>query len=61
MRQLKQNETTAEIPVVIVSADGTSGQVERLVSLGAHTYLTKPLDVKNFVQLFEELLGQKEF
>jgi len=31
-----------------------------LTSLGAHAYLTKPLDVKNFVKLVEELLGEKE-
>jgi hypothetical protein len=30
-----------------------------LVSLGAHSYLTKPLDVKLFVQLIENLMGEK--
>lgn len=29
-------------------------------SLGAHSYLTKPLDVKFFIQLVEELLSEKE-
>jgi PAS domain S-box-containing protein len=61
LQQLKQEKGTAEIPVVIVSADATSSQAERLISLGAHSYLTKPLNVKHFVQLIDELLGQKEF
>jgi signal transduction histidine kinase/ActR/RegA family two-component response regulator len=59
LRQLKQDEKTAEIPVVVVSADATSSQIERLTSLGAQAYLTKPLNVKHFVRLMEELLGEK--
>ena len=59
LRQLKRDEKTAEIPVVVVSADATSGQIERLTSLGAQAYLTKPLNVKHFVRLIEELLGEK--
>jgi CheY-like chemotaxis protein len=58
LQNLKRNETLASIPVVVVSADATSGQAHRLTSLGAHTFMTKPLDVKRFVQLLEELLGQ---
>ena len=59
LRQLKQDKKTAEIPVVVVSADATSRQIERLTSLGAQAYLTKPLNVKHFVHLIEELLGEK--
>ncbi len=60
LSQLKQDEQTSEIPVVIVSADATSGQDKRLKSLGAYAYLTKPLDVREFVHLVDELLGEKE-
>jgi CheY-like chemotaxis protein len=60
LKQLKQDKETAEIPVVFVSADATSGQAHRLTALGAHTYLTKPLDVKHFVQLTEEYLAEKQ-
>ena len=56
--QLKQDEDTAEIPVIMVSADATPGQIERMISLGAHSYLTKPLDMKNFIQVIEELLSE---
>jgi PAS domain S-box-containing protein len=59
LRQLKQDKKTAEIPVVVVSADATSGQIDRLTALGAQAYLTKPLNVKHFVRLIEELLGEK--
>jgi signal transduction histidine kinase/ActR/RegA family two-component response regulator len=59
LRRLKQTEQTANIPVVVVSADATAGQVERMLASGAHSYLTKPLDVKRFLQLIEKLLREK--
>ena len=60
LMKLKQDAQTAAIPVVIVSADAIPGQIERMISLGAHSYLTKPLDVKQFIQLIEELLSEEE-
>ena len=59
LRQLKEDNQTASIPVVMVSADATPGQIERLLALGAHSYLTKPLDIKLFIKLIEELLREK--
>jgi PAS domain S-box-containing protein len=57
---LKQDPHTASIPVVIISADATHNQIQRLLSMGATAYLTKPLDVKPFVQLIEGLLNVEE-
>jgi CheY-like chemotaxis protein len=59
LQQLKREKETAGIPVIVISADATSGQAERLTSQGAHAYLTKPLNVKRFVRLLEEVLGEK--
>ena len=59
LRRLKEDDQTASIPVVMVSADATPGQIERLLAGGAQSYLTKPLDIKLFIQLVEELLREK--
>jgi signal transduction histidine kinase/ActR/RegA family two-component response regulator len=59
LRQLKANSQTAGIPVVMISADATAAQTERLLSMGALAYLTKPLDVKRFIQLIEETLRER--
>jgi PAS domain S-box-containing protein len=59
LRRLKEDDQTASIPVVMVSADATPGQIERLLALGAQSYLTKPLDIKLFIQLIDELLSEK--
>jgi PAS domain S-box-containing protein len=56
LSQLRQAKETAEIPVFIISADATSGQAERLLAAGAQAYLTKPLEVPQFLQAIEKAL-----
>ncbi len=45
LQKLRANPKTASIPVVIISADATEKQIDHLMSLGAKTYLTKPLEL----------------
>jgi len=47
---------TRDIPIVILSADATPNQVSRLLALGAHAYLTKPLVVKEFLAVLDGAL-----
>jgi CheY-like chemotaxis protein len=54
LAQLKAGEMTRDIPVVIVSADATHGQIERLITAGAKDYLTKPIDINKFLQIVQE-------
>jgi AmiR/NasT family two-component response regulator len=43
----------------MLSADATPRQIERLLEAGAKAYLTKPLDVKRFLQVVDENLSLK--
>ena len=54
LAQLKANPSTANIPVVVISADATSRQVKRLLSAGALNYLTKPLNVLEFFAVLDQ-------
>ena len=56
LRRLRADRRTANIPVVIVSADATAGSLERLRQAGANAYLTKPLDVDEFLAVVERFL-----
>lgn len=56
LRRLLDDPATASIPVVMVTADATTGQVQRLLSAGAAAYLTKPLDVARLLGLLDEML-----
>jgi CheY-like chemotaxis protein len=48
---------TAQVPVVVVSADVNSGHIERVLAAGAREYLTKPLDVARFRTVVDGLLA----
>ena len=54
LARLKAKARTRDIPVVVLSADATKSQINRLMSLGAEDYLTKPLDVDCFLKVIEE-------
>ena len=54
--QLREDQTTQNIPVVVVSADATAHQIERLHAAGADAYLTKPLDIDRFRQVLDGML-----
>jgi signal transduction histidine kinase/CheY-like chemotaxis protein len=58
LARLRADERTRAIPVVIVSADATPGQVERLLAAGAHDYITKPLQVRRLLDLLDGLLAR---
>jgi PAS domain S-box-containing protein len=57
--ELKSSETTRDIPVVVISADATTSQINRLVTAGANTYLTKPLDVVEFFRVLDKTTAAK--
>jgi CheY-like chemotaxis protein len=58
-RRLREDPYTGAIPVVMISADATPHQVERMLDAGVYAYLTKPLDVKQFAKVLEEALCVK--
>lgn len=58
LRRLRANPLTAATPVVIVSADATPAQMARLRRAGADIYLTKPLDVRQLLEVVDALLPE---
>jgi CheY-like chemotaxis protein len=57
LERLKDDERTAGIPVVVLSADATRSMREPLLAAGAHAYVTKPIQVPRLLQLVDELIG----
>jgi CheY-like chemotaxis protein len=54
LRRLKLDPQTIDIPVVVISADATPGQRERLQAKGAADYLSKPFEVAHLLQIVDE-------
>jgi PAS domain S-box-containing protein len=50
---LRADPTTESVPVYVVSADATPGQRRRLLRAGADGYLTKPIDVRQLLDLLD--------
>jgi CheY-like chemotaxis protein len=57
LHQLKNNPTTKDIPVIILSADVSPTQIERMLQAGAANYLTKPFEIKRLLCLVDEALA----
>jgi PAS domain S-box-containing protein len=60
LARLRAEPTTADVPVVILSADARPGLISRLLEQGARAFLTKPLDVKQLLSLLDTLAEERE-
>ncbi len=58
LRRLQADPATRHIPVVVLSADATDGQIRRMLELGAVEYLTKPFAIPNFLQVVDGILAR---
>jgi PAS domain S-box-containing protein len=54
---LAADERTADIPVVVLSADATKALREPLLAAGARAYLTKPIDVSRLLDIVDRYVG----
>jgi PAS domain S-box-containing protein len=57
LARLHADPATAEVPIVVISADATSGQRSRLVDAGASDFITKPFDVDRLLRIVDEYCG----
>jgi PAS domain S-box-containing protein len=58
--RLHVDPRTADIPVVILSADARPSLIRQLLEQGARAFLTKPLDVRELLGLLDTFAEQRE-
>ena len=58
LSRLRQDERTASIPVVALTAQAMSGDRERFLEAGFDGYLSKPVDVIELVNAVQEACGR---
>jgi signal transduction histidine kinase/ActR/RegA family two-component response regulator len=58
-RRLRANAKTAEIPVVVLSADARPNLISRMLDDGVRAFLTKPLDVKQLLELIDAVADER--
>jgi len=54
LARLRQDERTASIPVLALTAQAMSGDRERFLDAGFDGYLSKPVDVVELIQVVKE-------
>lgn len=55
--RLKSNPLTARVPIIVLSADISPSQIERMLQAGARDYLTKPFEIQRLFCLVDEALA----
>ena len=50
---LRRDPSTRDVPVVVLTADVTRGDLDRLQRLGARAYLTKPIGVRRLLEVVD--------
>jgi CheY-like chemotaxis protein len=56
LQTLRDDPVTSGIPVAIVSADAMPRQVQRMLAAGATAYLTKPIDVRELLDVVDKAI-----
>ena len=59
LRRLQLDPRSRAIPVIVISADASDTQMQRLREAGAHSYLTKPLDIDGFLGAVDAALAEQ--
>jgi CheY-like chemotaxis protein len=54
LERMRQNERTASIPVLALTAQAMSGDRERFLEAGFDGYLAKPVDVRELIETVRE-------
>ncbi|MCD4698302.1 MAG: response regulator [Bacteroidales bacterium] len=55
LKQVKSNEQTKKIPVIIVTSSNEDPDIATAYSLGANSYVVKPVNFDNFVDTINQL------
>ena len=53
LQEIKSDPSIQQIPVIIISADAMPNQISELKLIGAAGYLTKPIEIKSFLDIVD--------
>ncbi|HYU35261.1 MAG TPA: response regulator [Thermoanaerobaculia bacterium] len=59
VRQLKANQETSRIPIVVVTAFPESYPRDELLAAGCDAYIAKPIDTRQLPRQLREVAGKK--
>lgn len=57
--RLRADDATRDVPIVVITTDSGEGDRERAMSLGATSYIEKPLQAPKVLEVARRLLGRE--
>lgn len=60
LRRMKANSRLADIPIVVVSTEGSEARIAELEDMGASGYVRKPFQPEKLRDVLKPILGVKE-
>ena len=60
LRRLRAQARTANVPVVVLSADARPALINELLAQGVRAFLTKPLDVRELLELLDAIAAERQ-
>ncbi len=57
VREMRDHDHLASVPVIVISTDATESRMDRLSELGAQGYVTKPFAPERLREEIESVLG----
>lgn len=60
LKEIKSNDSTKDIPVIIVSAVADPENKKKSIELGALDFINKPIDIQDFIERIDTILKKKE-
>lgn len=61
LQEMKQNEMLKDIPVVMITTEGSNERIEEFMRTGASAYIKKPFTPEQIRSQLNELLGEPEY
>ncbi|HUI89372.1 MAG TPA: response regulator [Anaerolineales bacterium] len=55
LREMRENESTRKIPVVVVTSSSEDPDIKRAYELGANSYVVKPVEFEAFTEVMSNL------
>ena len=57
-KQIRAGETAKQVPILAVSASAMQEEQVKIAASGFEAYITKPLNMKSFVETVEKFIGK---
>lgn len=56
MKRIRTDETHKDVPIIIITTEGSQEDRTRALALGANAYITKPIQAPQVIAKVKELL-----